>query len=60
MFNYNYNLIPIMLCFREELIKKIDDFIHTQNDNFEKQIEERHSELFTKNELQFKDILKNV
>ncbi|CAI6366700.1 unnamed protein product [Macrosiphum euphorbiae] len=45
---------------KEELIKKIDDFIHTQNDNFEKQIEERHNELFTKNELQFKDILKNV
>ncbi|XP_060865037.1 uncharacterized protein PF3D7_1120600 isoform X2 [Metopolophium dirhodum] len=45
---------------KEELIKKIDDFIHTQNDNFEKQIEEQHNELFTKNELQLKDILKNV
>lgn len=60
MFNYNYNLITIILCFREELFKKIDDVIHAQNDNFEKQIEERHHELFTKNELQFKNILKNT
>ncbi|XP_016659715.1 spindle assembly checkpoint component MAD1 isoform X2 [Acyrthosiphon pisum] len=45
---------------KEELIKKIDDFIHTQHDNFEKQIEERHNELFIKNELKFNDILKNV
>jgi len=48
------------LCFREELIKKIDDVINAQNNNFEKQIEERNHELFTKNELQFKDILKNM
>lgn len=44
------------MCFREELIKKIDDIIHSQNNNFEK----RHIELFTQNELQLQNILKNV
>ncbi|XP_022177088.1 spindle pole body component 110 isoform X2 [Myzus persicae] len=41
---------------KEELIKKIDDIIHSQNNNFEK----RHIELFTQNELQLQNILKNV
>ncbi|XP_025199483.1 uncharacterized protein LOC112597587 [Melanaphis sacchari] len=45
---------------REEMIKKIDDVIQKQNDNFEKHIEARHNELFSKNELQLKNMLKNV
>jgi len=44
------------LCFREELIKKIDDVIQKQNDNFEKHIEARHNELISKNELQLKNM----
>jgi len=42
------------------LIKKIDEVIQKQHDNFQKHVEERHNELFSKNELQLKNIIKNV
>ncbi|XP_026810555.1 protein PFC0760c isoform X2 [Rhopalosiphum maidis] len=45
---------------REELIKKIDDVIQKQNDNFEKHIEVRHNELISKNESQLKNIQENT
>ncbi|CAH1707562.1 uncharacterized protein PF3D7_1120600 isoform X2 [Aphis gossypii] len=45
---------------REELIKKIDEVIQKQHDNFQKHVEERHNELFSKNELELKNIIKNV
>lgn len=38
-------------------MKQIDDVIRKQNDKFEKHIEARHNELFTKNELEFKNMM---
>lgn len=45
---------------REEIIKQIDDSIRKQKDDFERQFETRHIELYTKNELEMKKMIKNM
>lgn len=49
LLKYNYT------C-REEIIKKIDDIICKQTDNFEKHAEARHNELLSKNESELKNM----
>lgn len=38
-------------------MNKIDNAIREQNEKFEKHIEARHNELFTKNELELENIM---
>lgn len=45
---------------REEIIKQIDDAIRKQKDSFEKQFETRYNKLYEKNEIEIKNMIKNM